>query len=266
MQQFSYLPNLEPSAASQLFRGISEPARNNIGDNTDIAQLAQEKADKNGTAPITEALKDFTSIFKDFHGHDSSNITVNDLKGSLFSNNMFKSKQGINILNEMGSIFQNDIYLHNIAQDNGLRYAQDPKQLKSGALDFAKADIGAIEKSHYTVSDNKGKADGNLNAAEATSAHHGQNETRYSRLISSLNFGNETGSITPEKYASYMIVADALRLNEETGEYEFDFNNADGLISQEEAQLVQKIDNKTLKDFAIQVYNKFYAGLFGKIK
>ena len=63
-----------------------------------------------------------------------------------------------------------------------------------------------------------------------------------------------------------MIAADALRLNEETGEYEFDFNNADGLVSKEEAQLAQKVDNKTFKDFAIQAYNKFYAGLFGKIQ
>jgi len=266
MQQFSYLPNLEPSAASQLFRGISEPARNIVGDNTDIAQLAQGKADKNGTTSITEALNDFTSIFNDFHGHDSSNITINDINGSLFNNgNIFKTKEGREVISEMGSIFQNDIYLHNIAQDGGLRYAQSPKQVKSGALDFAKADINAIEKSHYAVSGNKGKGNGSLDAKEATSANHGMNEMKYSRLLAEVDLDSKYGC-SPEEYASYMIAADAIRLNEETGECEFDFNKVNGIVSQEEAQLASKIDNKTFKDFAIQAYNKFYAGLFGKIQ
>ena len=43
-------------------------------------------------------------------------------------------------------------------------------------------------------------------------------------------------------------------------EYEFDINNADGLISQEEALNCKNMDDMTLKGFAKQAYDM----LFGK--
>ncbi len=271
----SDLPKIEPSAAFQLFRGISEPARSDYGNNIGIAELASDKAGgKNSN--ITTALNDFTSIFNDFNGHDSSNITSADVRG-LAHNNIYKTARGKALTEGMGSIFQNDIYMHNMKNDGGLRYALDGSSIKDSAKSFAEADIEAIEKSHALAQkekakrgennnenqQDKGKTDTKLSRGEARSAHHDNNDSKYAKLIREVNIDDDSTTISPKEYASYLIAVDSLRYNEETKEYEFDINNADGLITRQEAQFGSKIDNKTLLEYAKQVYEKFYSGIFG---
>ena len=271
----SDLPNLEPSAASQLFRGISEPARSDYGLNTDIAELADDKAEgKNSN--ITTALNDFTSIFSNFHEHDSSNINYRDVRGFAHGN-IFKSAEGRSLIDRMSSIFQNDIYMHNMKNDGGLRYALDGSSIKDSAKSFAAADIKAIEKSHVLAQkekakrgekenenqEDKGKTDTKLSAGEARSAHHDNYDLTYSRLIREVNIDDDSTTISAKEYASYLIAVDALRYDEATGEYSFDMKNADGLITREEAKLGSKIDNKTLLEFAKQIYEEYYSGFFG---
>ena len=279
------LPNLAPSDASQLFRGLSEPARNDYGTTEDIGQLADKYShhSESSVSNITESLKDFTSIFSSFHRSTSSNISLSDVS-STSKNNIFLNDDARTLISKKGSINQISIFLQNMAHDGGLRYASIGSNIKDSARAFAAADIQAIEKSHNIAEKNRksrgepkpydqedeGKKDTKLTCGEARSSHQGLRDTTYSRLIHSVNLDKDNNSITKEEYAAYLIVADSLRYNDETGQYEFDVKNADGLISPEEAKLASKIDNKTFKGFAQDVYDNYISkplkGLFDRAK
>ena len=256
--------NNNVSALPYVVRAVSETAKGSDKSNCPIPKLADGYSERN-YAPITKALQHFTAdLGDDFHGHAYSCIDYSDVD-SVFSskNNMFKSKEGKQVVKDSAYISQADIFSQFIAQDGGLRYATEKDNIGKAARNYAAADINAIEKSH-NIAIGKNKIDGKLTADEVRSANRSQYDS-FASLLGKLNLDDTTGSIDDKEYASYIIALDSIKLNEQTGQYEFDINNADGLLTQEEAQRGIDMCLPLLKEYAKQVYNKYFAGLFNKV-
>lgn len=252
------------SAAYQIFRGINQ-ADKTVDKNTDttIMDAANDFQEDNKTN-LTVALEDFSDKFKSFHGKNSSNITADDAKAKSFlffkkdPSNIYESESAQEYLKENENLFQNDIYKQALKADGGIQYSE-----KSGvsldyeaALNFAKADIGAIETALSKVHDGGAKTDGKLNYAEAGSY---VNASNIADLFEEIDLDGDVKTISAEEYASYLVAADGLisfgANNENQG---FAPNSPDGLINSNEAQIAKQMSNNELKGYAQQIYSEHF--------
>ncbi len=246
------------SDAYTVFRGINEAQKSySDGSDTSIINLAEQKAsqDKN-TSGITVALEDFSESFKSFHGEDHSNISAKDAKAGLFGNkdNIFSSDEGQEIL-EDGNVFQSDLFEQERAKNGGIQYAQDNANLVESALAFAKADIEAIEKS----ADKAGRvrADGDLSYKDIITYTDLSGDSEYNDVTKSLDLDGNGKEISAEEYASYLLAADSIQ-QAEGSSTEVSFGQPDGIITSDEAYLVEKCDDEQLRAIAQQYYNRYF--------
>ncbi len=243
------------NGAYQILRGIKKAHIKydwQKTDDTSIIDLAQKKADETeNKSAITIALEDFTKTTQGFNGFNSSNIDSEDTKLSFFENiasifgckpdNIFKSKDGQALVKQEGNIFQNDIFESDYAKNNGIRYAKEGDDLYESALNFAKADIAAIEKAHsmaYVESNKNGK----LEAGEVGSYINFDGNTR--DAIIELNLGDGKDKITAEEYASYIVAVDKM-------------GNSDGVISSDEAEAIIDMKNSKIANVAQEIYDQY---------
>ncbi len=247
------------SDAFTVFRGINE-AKSSYNDNTDtsIIDLAGQKAsgDKN-TSAITVALQDFSESFKSFHGEDHSNISAKDAKAGLFGNkeNIFATEEGQNIL-EDGNVFQSDLFEQERAKNGGIQYAQDNANLIESALAFAQADIEAIEKSADKAG--RTRADGDLSYKDILTYTSLTGDSEYNDVTQSLDLDGNGKEISAEEYASYLLATDSIK-QADGSSLEVTFGQPDGIITSDEAYLVEKCDDEDLKAIAQQYYNRYFA-------
>lgn len=244
------------SDAFSVFRGINQAQKNEYDNETDtsIIDLAAQKAseEKNSSA-LTVALNDFTQKLCSFHGKNSSNISAKDSKKLFFifgTGNIFESKEGQEIL-QNGNIFQKDIFAQARAKNNGIEYAQDDLSLVESALEFAKADIAAIEKSAKLAGG--GRADGKLSYKDIQS----YTDTNDFTIVKDLNLDNKEDYISAEEYASYLLAADSI--SQSNNEVTFENNKSDGIISADEAYLVEKCNDAKIKAIAQKYYDRYFA-------
>lgn len=244
------------SDAFSVFRGINQAQKNEYDNETDtsIIDLAAQKAseEKNSSA-LTVALNDFTQKLRSFHGKNSSNISAKDSKKLFFifgTGNIFESKEGQEIL-QNGNIFQKDIFAQARAKNNGIEYAQDDLSLVESALEFAKADIAAIEKSAKLAGG--GRADGKLSYKDIQS----YTDTNDFTIVKDLNLDNKEDYISAEEYASYLLAADSI--SQSNNEVTFENNKSDGIISADEAYLVEKCNDAKIKAIAQKYYDRYFA-------
>ena len=248
------------SGAYTVFRGINE-AKSSYSDTTDtsIIDLASKKASgEKNTSAITTALEDFSESFKSFHGEDHSNITAKDAKAGLFGNkdNMFATEEGQEILSD-GSVFQSDLFEQERAKHGGIQYSQDGLNLVESALAFAKADIEAIEKS----ADKAGRvnADGTLSYKDIITYTGLKGDSEYNDVTQRLDLDGKGKEISPEEYACYLLAADSVSAVEGSAyEVTFGQNQPDGIITDEEAYLIEKCDDEQLKAVAKQYYDRYF--------
>ena len=243
------------SDAFSVFRGINQAQKNEYDNETDtsIIDLAAQKAseEKNSSA-LTVALNDFTQKLCSFHGKNSSNISAKDSKKLFFifgTGNIFESKEGQEIL-QNGNIFQKDIFTQARAKNNGIEYAQDDLSLVESALEFAKADIAAIEKSAKLAGG--GRADGKLSYKDIQS----YTDTNDFTIVKDLNLDNKEDYISAEEYASYLLAADSI--SQSNNEVTFENNKSDGIISADEAYLVEKCNDAKIKAIAQKYYDRYF--------
>ena len=264
------------SAVSTFMRGINKATEYKT-DDTSIIDLADNSAqNKENKTSVTIALEDFSDKFKSFHGQNTSNITAKDCQKSFLQNvkeffgakpstNIYESQQGQELLEEKGSITQNDIFHSENAKNDGIRYAQEGASIEEtarSALNFARADIGAIETSydlaHFDGNSlfNFSSKDGKLNDHEIES--YSANYNRYTGSIDSADLDNDKGTFSAEEYASYLMVADGL---EQFSEDKVTFNpdKIDGLITFDEAKLAQTVYDSDLKEQAQIFYDEYFA-------
>ena len=255
MSSYFSISNNHENNAYKIFRGINNADVEydwQKTDDTSIIDLAQQKADKTeNKSAITIALEDFTNIVTGFNGANYTNIDKNDTKTSLmefFANlfgkktdNMFKSKTGKEIVDEYGHISQKDIFQNDFAKNDGIRYANEGDDLYASALNFAKADIAAIEKGYELANDGFSK-DGKLQGKEVNSYLDMGIEAF--DAIKELDLGDGDDKITAEEYASFLLAVDKM-------------GNSDGVISTQEAAMAKNTDNEMLTKMAKEIYEQY---------
>ena len=263
------------SAVSTFMRGINKATKLK-GDDSSIIDLADKSAEnKENKTGITVALEDFSEKFKSFHGQNISNINSKDCKKSIFQNikeffggkssdNIYETDDGQNILNEKESISQNDIFNAERTKNEGIKYAKEglkPDEIAQYALNFAQADIGAIETSFELADFDKGSLfnhsskDGKLNEREIKSYSSNYNE--YMGNIELTDLDGETGTFSAKEYASYLMVADGLKQDKD-GNVTFDINSIDGKITNEESDIIRTVNNDDLKEQAGIIYSEYF--------
>ena len=230
---------------------------------TIFAELGEESAkDEKYKSGITKMLEDFSEKFKSFHGKNNSNISADDCKRDFFgkvrawlgkpNDNIFESEAGQQELKDSGNVYQRDLFLQEINKNNGIAYAKDGYGLAQSALNFAKADIDAVEVA-YDKANNDGDDnfyDGKLCLGEVKSYDSEYNEYDYSSSLfkkpqhfKEINLDNDGSSLTAQEYASYILVADA---------------NQDGIISGDEAYEVAKAKDSELQEKAQAIYDEYF--------
>ena len=216
-------------------------------------EAAQNQSNKSG---ITVALEDFGVKFKNFHGYDNSNITAKDARKGFFSrksDNIFESTAGQEVLKDQGNLFQSDIFADEVNKYGGIKYGDG--NLADSALNFAQADIAAIEKAFYKA--NEGKADGVLNFAEIKS-YLNIDSFDLERALQGMDIDGDEKTITAEEYASYLMAADGLaRIQTDyINEINYNSSRSDGLVSADEAQLAKQ--DYHLNEDALNIYQQYF--------
>ena len=159
------------------------------------------------------------------------------------------------IAQSKGVITQTDLFQLDLYANGGLRYAQEGYNLPRSALNFAKADINAIEVAYYHNSENKysgsvGYGDEVVpknNVAlelDEIESYYSKNEIKKDDTVKDamqeLNLDDDPFRVTSQEYASYMLALDV---------------DYDGVITSKEAN-VEFSDE--LRGIALSYYNEFF--------
>lgn len=252
-----------------ILRGISDsnikPQERDWKYDTSIWEAADKQADKeeNKTA-ITVLLEDFAELTNKFNDKGNSCITSSDTKKygffeKLFNecDNIFKTDEARQTIRKNGSFTQHDIYEQAMRSTGCLEYADENDDVVQSALNFAKADIAAIEKSYnMAYADKDAVGNGILSRDEINSYFQEIVPGTVSSSMFAMDLEGDYsthGRITPEEYASYVMAVDGLTENG------FSLDNIDGRILYEEAEIAADMDIEELQKAAEQVYNKYFS-------
>ncbi len=266
MSDFS-INDYNDSGAYQIMRGINKADKTlwtEEQEDTSIMELADKKAQNTeNKSGITVALEDFAKTTTGFHGSNSSNIVSDDTDLTFFekvgeffgkkNDNMFKSEEGQELVTKNGAIYQNDIFYSALAKDGGIKYAKDGDDVYESALNFAKADIDAIEKA-YQMADVECNRNGKLQLHELHSYMDYDGNAK--EALEQMNLAGSKKDITAREYASYLIAADGMVQTEDGPK--FDPNAVDGLISKENSEATKEFKNEDLQEIAQQIYDENY--------
>lgn len=122
----------------------------------------------------------------------------------------------------------------------GLRYADSNDDTYLAALNYARADFGAIEAAYNVLQEQNGnkkyEPSGELNENEILSYDQ---FTDASMDLINFDIDGNNDTFTAEEYASYILYADGL---DEQGN--FDASRIDGLMTKQEAQRINDIFSK----------------------
>ena len=222
---------------------------------TDIWHEAhqQSETEENKTA-VTVMLEDFAELSHQLDSNGHSCIKFADTKPYSFweklkgaCDNVFRSERGRRTVGQNGAFKQDDIFKQEMMQSGGIKYASSDDDKAKAALNFAKADINAIENA-YNMAYGSG-ANGKLSESEITSYSSIEDiiPGTVSKFQHALSFSEEYGpvSITPEEYASYMMAIDSI-------------DDFDGKVSIEELEQSTKMDFAELKESAKWYYNEYF--------
>lgn len=245
------------SSAFTLFRGINK-ATMESSTKKDIAELAENTSGKyKNKSGITVALNDFTDDFALFRGENRSNITSDDIKGGLNlaklfqPKNIFETKDGKDLVKDYKKVFQDDIFGSEIELNGGIKYSKEDEDLIQSAINFAKADIYAIEKPRSRA--NGGGWDGKL-AYDDFSSLKGYDGS-WHKDIEAIDLDGDSKTITAEEYASYLLAADGYLKYDEAGIIVKNMDNIDGIITAEEAENVANMNDDQLRQLAKVIYD-----------
>ena len=254
------------SSAYQVLRGIHKADPYFIENCTDpsIMELAEDKAqDTQDKSAITIALEDFAEATKGFNGSNSSNIVPEDVKTGIFgkigeffgmeNDNIFKSEDGQKLVEDMERVYQNDIFNSSVAKYGGVEYAKEGDDLAQSALNFAKADIETIEKA-YSMANIDADKNGKLQTGEVNS--YIDFDGYAPECLDGLKFDVDKKSLSAQEYASYMLAADGLMMV--GGSVGHSEGHMDGIITPQEAQLVQGLSDEEFKNLAQQMQEKYF--------
>lgn len=267
MSDFS-INDCNDAGAYQILRGVKKADVKydwQKTDDTSIIDLASEKAQgQQNKSAITVALEDFSKATTGFHGSNSSNVNADDSKPGFFrsvaaffgckDDNIYRSEQGREIIDKNGSVFQNDLFSQDYAKNGGIQYAKEGDDIYESALNFAKADIGAIEKA-YSMAYEEGNSNKKLEYGEIGS--YMEYDGDLGKALEEMDLDGNKKKISPEEYASYLIATDGL-IQLQNGKSSFSSTHPDGTITTEESQSAQEYKNSDFKKIAQEIYDEHY--------
>ncbi|MDD3238057.1 MAG: hypothetical protein PHV37_08185 [Candidatus Gastranaerophilales bacterium] len=246
---------------SDIFRAIGKVSSAGKYDSdkeiTPLADAADKKAanidDKTG---VTVALEDFTKLTNSFDSNGRSQVTSKNAKSNIFekigsifgkkSDNVFKNSVLKDSLAE-DSYTQSDILSENIAKNGGLQFKKDGDDLYNSALNYAKADIAAVEKSFANAHPEDGFQGKKLNLNTAEVSSYISDNSFLTDNFEKLDLDGKKKSVSAEEYASYMLVADKMSNGKN-----------DGKITSDEADAFKGVKMTDLQKEALKIYNAQY--------
>lgn len=231
-----------------------------------IWEIADGRArgEENKTA-ITLMMEDFTKLTDSFYNNRSCINLDNTKKDNWFinlfskkNNNLFTNTKVANSIKENGSFTQRDIYEQEIAKNGGVKYQPDDGDIYESALNFAKAEIGIVEKALDNAS-LEYAPDGKLDFGEMRTYNSNLDSPYFiTELLKEMDFDGKEKSLSAEEYASFMIAIDGLKTESSPYKATSKIEDADGKISQEEAELAGKVKLETLVATARTIYEEHY--------
>ncbi len=245
--------------ALRAFDAVSK-AHNSTGNDTSIMDEADKKAqDIKNKSALTVAIEDFTKIAYGFHDQNSINITQDEIDPGFFAsifnpggkNNVFRSDSAKEYIKDDAHDNINRLDIIDMAsdKDGGLKYAKEDDNIYTSALNFAKADIGLIDKAYK--GQEASKEDGKINIAET---YHMNFSNKTSEAFEAIDLDGDPKTISAEEYASYIVAMDGLKDFEgETG-----FYKADGILTQDEVELAYSLSDDEIKEYAQSIYDEHY--------
>lgn len=262
----SYCSN---ATAYEIFRGINKADKKsytNSQQDTSVMTYANEVAqDKDNKTGITVALEDFADKTTGFHGLNNSCIVEDNTKKGFFqkvkeffggakSDNVFEGEAAQNVTKDGGKITQGSLYGQEVLLSGGVKYAKEGDSYSESALNFAKADIAAIEKAYSMANPDMSDNNGKLIIGEVGSYTSNMDDLRYS--FENIDLDGKKNKITAEEYASYLMVADGtIMLNNKPV---FSENLIDGVISEENALGAKEYKDEDFAGYAKSIYDKYY--------
>lgn len=242
----------------EIIRGINHADSNKIyysneekNHDTGIIKFADEKADSfENKSGLTIALEDYAKKCKiDDQGVSyipSSKMGKNwfaklaEKIGITISDNVFKSDAAEKVAEKEGSYYQKDIFKACMEEHGGLQYAKEGDDLFESAVNFAKADIEALEHPYDMCVDNWFFSNKQLDSKEVNSFRH--DFDAQPRDMKELNFTKiNRSSLNAKEVASYILAADT---------------NKDGIITEEESLAVKNGKNADIIADAREIYEE----------
>lgn len=234
--------------------------------NITLAIEADKKAktifDKSG---ITVAFEDYTELAKSPTPGDKSEINKEYIKPTILDkvahffgkkeNNIFKTPGVKEAIKEQKYYNQDEIFKEDIEKNGGLLYKKENDDLYKSALNYTKADINAVQQSVQYVKKDYTSKKSSLNSIEISS--YIAKESFLEDNMKILDLDGDPKHISAKEYASYLIVADGLKENDNK-EGEYNNKNCDGKITATEATLFKNADVDMLKASAQSIFDKNY--------
>ena len=245
---------------SDVLRGLNPKKFDNGNKFNDIHNTASFKAENlENTTAVSIMLNDFAQNIDDVE--HSSYIKSKRFGSDDYTENIYAYREANWSIDwDYDDKFRQDnIFEEEVAQNDGIKYADENDDIIQAALNFAKADIASIEKSHnMAYKDNI--MQGALNSEEiegtyVTSAFYTNN---VSHVLSDLRLdvSGKTNGFSAEEYASYMIAMDGL-IKDKKGNVCFDENAIDGLVSFDNQTTYEALKGKeVLMETASKIYQE----------
>ena len=254
------ITNSNAQNAAVVFRALSRAGCKTDNPQSLFTQTANEltNKEKNKTG-ITLLLEDYT---EKINGGDKKSIKQDDTKkipfftklGNLFRGreNIFNTEGGKALFSEKQTyIDMNDVFYQTSQADGGVKYADidNGDNLYKAALNFAKADIDNIKTAMYPEDDimtdwtvGKSLKENEVKSYSSFDAGYSNKE---SKEFKALSIYNKKG-ISPEEYASYMILADGIN------------GELNGIISPEEVEAFKQLSDNELTEQLKEIYKKSF--------
>ncbi len=263
---FDYTSNY----AYTVFRGINQARQfAHISNSSTAIVDAAKNFSEDDKCELTIALEDFSEKFTKFHGQNNSNISADDCKRKGFFawlenigwkkttyENMYETPEMQEYMVNDGNIYQKDIFRQARTADDGIKFANSEADIYQSALNFARADIVAIEEANFHASLDA-KKNGKLEKHEIMT--YADKDKLFYNFMEQLDLDGDPKSITAEEYASFLIAADGCFADETNGMGRgYDKDSTDGLITNDEALVFKNYSNEEVRKFAQTIYDNHY--------
>lgn len=249
----TYIYGAQPS---EIFRGIGKASPSKYSTPPETTPLADESAkkaeNKDNTSGITIALNDFSKLTNSFTSSGKSCVKEANVKDNAFdkikaffgnkSDNVFKTDKMKEVITNGNVYTQNDIFAEDVEKNGGLQYSKKGHDIYESALNYAKADIKAVETALQNAYPGDGiRVDSKLDVGDVSS--YVSDNAFLKDNFEKLDLDGKEKYISPEEYASYIVTADS---------------DKDGIITAEESQAFQDMKADDMINSSQNIFDKHY--------